>query len=216
MQKSARTGRRLRPGPAFAPRRASRMRRRLPLRAASGAHGAGGGAPGVADCAAGEHRDAPSGRAWVLLSMRRGHAQMRVDAIRLGRSQAGSLGQCRLARWGVQRGRSHDGVGAAQAEAFGPSGRVSETGCLCCPRRSAACIQTGFRRPMGHQRRVVRKLADKVLHWVAVVPGLGAEGMSPRDRTAALRRDGAARRRPLAMTPSPGPSRSDDRPRRPT
>src|SRR3954452_22783220 len=52
-----------------------------------------------------------------------------------------------------QRGRSDDGVGAAQAESFGPSRRVSETGCLCCPRRSAARIQTGFRRPMGDQRR---------------------------------------------------------------
>ena len=29
------------------------------------------------------------------------------------------LGRCRLARWGVQRGRPHDGVGAAQAETSG-------------------------------------------------------------------------------------------------
>jgi hypothetical protein len=49
-------------------------------------------------------------------------------------------GRCRLARWGVQRGRPHDGLGVAQAEALGPSGRVSETGGLCGPRRSAACI----------------------------------------------------------------------------
>ena len=38
------------------------------------------------------------------------------------------LGRCRLARWSIQRGRPDDGVGAAQAETLGPSGRVSETG----------------------------------------------------------------------------------------
>src|SRR4051795_10665450 len=38
------------------------------------------------------------------------------------------LGRCGLARWSVQRGRSHDGVGVAQAETLGPSGRVSDTG----------------------------------------------------------------------------------------
>ena len=63
------------------------------------------------------------------------------------------LGRCRLARWGVQRGRPDDGLGAAQAQSFGPSRRIPGTGCLRCPRRSAARIRTGLRRPMGDQRR---------------------------------------------------------------
>ena len=90
------------------------------------------------------------------------------------------LRRCRLAQWGVQRGRPHDGVGVAQAEALGPPGRVSDTGGLCGPRRSAAGVQTGLRRPMGHQRRPVSRL--KVLHSRAaqlrqfLTPGLGCQG----------------------------------------
>ena len=49
-----------------------------------------------------------------------------------------SPGRCRLARWCVQRGRPDDGVGAAQAEIIGHSGRISEPGRLCRARRSAA------------------------------------------------------------------------------
>ena len=49
-----------------------------------------------------------------------------------------SPGRCRLARWCVQRGRPDDGVGAAQVESIGHSGRISEPGRLCRPRRSAA------------------------------------------------------------------------------
>ena len=59
------------------------------------------------------------------------------------------LGRCRLARWCVQRGRPDDGVGAAQAEIIGHSGRISEPGRLCRPRRSAARLQAGFRRSIG-------------------------------------------------------------------
>ena len=62
-------------------------------------------------------------------------------------------GRCRLARRRVQRGRPDDGVGAAQAEAVGAAGRVSDAGCLCRARRSAARIRTGLRRPVGDQRR---------------------------------------------------------------
>ena len=62
-------------------------------------------------------------------------------------------GRCRLARRGLQRGRPDDGVGAAQAESFGPSRRVPEPGRLCRPRRGAARVRTGVRRPMGDQRR---------------------------------------------------------------
>jgi hypothetical protein len=62
------------------------------------------------------------------------------------------LGRCRLARWGVQRGRPHDGVGAAQAETVGHSGRVSGAGGLCRPRRSAARIRARVRRPVGIQQ----------------------------------------------------------------
>ena len=57
--------------------------------------------------------------------------------------------RCRLARWCVQRGRPDDGVGAAQVEIIGHSGRISEPGRLCRPRRSAARLQAGFRRSIG-------------------------------------------------------------------
>ena len=57
--------------------------------------------------------------------------------------------RCRLARWCVQRGRPDDGVGAAQAEIIGHSGRISEPGRLCRPRRSAARLQACFRRSIG-------------------------------------------------------------------
>ena len=57
--------------------------------------------------------------------------------------------RCRLARWCVQRGRPDDGVGAAQAEIIGHSGRISEPGRLCRPRRSAARLQAGLRRSIG-------------------------------------------------------------------
>ena len=45
-----------------------------------------------------------------------------------------ALGGCRLARRAVQRGRPDDGVGAAQAQTFGPSRRIPGTGRLRCPR----------------------------------------------------------------------------------
>ena len=57
--------------------------------------------------------------------------------------------RCRLARWRVQRGRPDDGVGAAQVESVGHSGRISEPLRLCRPRRSAARLQAGFRRSIG-------------------------------------------------------------------
>src|SRR4029453_13175277 len=61
--------------------------------------------------------------------------------------------QCRLARWSVQRGRPDDGVGGAQAEIIGHSGRIPEPGRLCRPRRSAARLQAGFRRSIGGLHR---------------------------------------------------------------
>ena len=69
-----------------------------------------------------------------------------------------SPGRCRLARWRVQRGRPDDGVGAAQAESVGHSGRISEPGRLCRPRRSAARLQAGLRRSIGglHRRPAAR------------------------------------------------------------
>ena len=54
---------------------------------------------------------------------------------------AGS-GRYRLARMCVQRGRPDDGVGTAQVEIFGHSGRISEPGRLCRPRRSAARLHS--------------------------------------------------------------------------
>jgi hypothetical protein len=60
-----------------------------------------------------------------------------------------SPGRCRLARWRVQRGRPDDGVGAAQVEIIGHSGRISQLARLCRPRRSAARLQAGFRRSIG-------------------------------------------------------------------
>src|SRR2546423_11606115 len=57
-----------------------------------------------------------------------------------------SPGRCRLARWCVQRGRPFDGVGAAQAEILGHSGRISKPGRLSRPRRSAARLQASLRR----------------------------------------------------------------------
>ena len=64
-----------------------------------------------------------------------------------------SPGRCRLARWRVQRGRPDDGVGAAQVESIGHSGRISEPGRLCRPRRSAARLQAGLRRSIGGLHR---------------------------------------------------------------
>jgi len=61
--------------------------------------------------------------------------------------------RCRLARWCVQRGRSDDGVGAAQVEIVGHSGRISKPCRLCRPRRSAARLQAGFRCSIGGLRR---------------------------------------------------------------
>ena len=57
--------------------------------------------------------------------------------------------RCRLARWRVQRRRFDDGVGAAPAEIVRHAGRISEPRRLCLARRSAACLQAGFRRAVG-------------------------------------------------------------------
>jgi hypothetical protein len=57
-----------------------------------------------------------------------------------------------------------------------PSGLLGEFPKLAAyvaPRRSATRVQTGFRRPVGHQRPVTRTLADDVLCWVAAVPFMG-------------------------------------------
>ena len=69
-----------------------------------------------------------------------------------------SPGRCRLARWSVQRGRPDDGVGAAQIEIIGHSGRISEPGRLCRPRRSAARLQASFRRSIGGLYQAPRML----------------------------------------------------------
>ena len=61
--------------------------------------------------------------------------------------------RCRLARWCVQRGRPDDGVGAAQVEIVGHSGRISEPGRLCRPRRSTARLPAGFRCSTGGLQR---------------------------------------------------------------
>jgi len=47
-----------------------------------------------------------------------------------------------------KRGRPFDGVGAAQAEILGHSGRISKLGRLSRPRRSAARLQASLRRPI--------------------------------------------------------------------
>jgi len=62
-----------------------------------------------------------------------------------------SPGRCRLARGGVQRRRSDDGVGAAAGESIRHSRRIPEPGRLPRARRSAAGLQAGFRRPIGGQ-----------------------------------------------------------------
>src|SRR5688572_25136664 len=49
--------------------------------------------------------------------------------------------RCRLARWRIQRGRPHDGVGAAQVEGIGIAGRACEPLSVYGPRRSAARLQ---------------------------------------------------------------------------
>ena len=67
-------------------------------------------------------------------------------------------------RWCVQRGRPDNGVGAAQVEIIGHSGRMSELGCLCRPRRSAARIQAGFRRSIGGVRR---QATDRLIEVLA-------------------------------------------------
>ena len=77
-----------------------------------------------------------------------------------------SPGRCRLARWCVQRGRPDDGVGVAQVEIIGHSGRISEPGRLCRPRRSAARLQAGFRRSIGGLHR---QATDRLIE---VRPGL--------------------------------------------
>ena len=74
--------------------------------------------------------------------------------------------RCRLARWCVQRGRPDDGVGAAQVEIIGHSGRISEPRRLCRPRRSAARLQAGFRRSIGGLHR---QATDRLIE---VRPGL--------------------------------------------
>ena len=69
--------------------------------------------------------------------------------------------RCRLARWSVQRRRPDDGVGAAQAETLGHPGRIPQAGCLCRPRRSAARLQAGIRRPIGNKLRWTLNLHEE-------------------------------------------------------
>ncbi len=71
--------------------------------------------------------------------------------------------RCRLARRCVQRGRPDDGVGAAQAEIVGHSGRVSEPRRLSRPRRSAARVPARVRRATGRQHpQADGRLTDSV------------------------------------------------------
>jgi hypothetical protein len=57
------------------------------------------------------------------------------------------------------------GVGAAQAEIIGHSGRIPKTGRLCRPRRSAARLQASLRRSTsGLHRQAIDRL-------IAVCPG---------------------------------------------
>jgi glutathione S-transferase len=57
-------------------------------------------------------------------------------------------------------------VGAAQVEIIGHSGRISEPGRLCPPRRSAGRLQAGFRRSIGGLHR---QATDRLIE---VSPGL--------------------------------------------
>ena len=57
--------------------------------------------------------------------------------------------RCRLARWRLQRGRPDDGACAAEAEAVGHSGGISEPPRLCWPWRSAVRLQACFRGTTG-------------------------------------------------------------------
>ena len=66
---------------------------------------------------------------------------------------SGRLGDADWLRWCIPRGRPDDGVGADQVEIIGHSGRISEPGRLCRPRRSAVRLQTGFRRSIGGLHR---------------------------------------------------------------
>ncbi len=126
------------------------------------------------------------------------------------------LGRRRLARWDVQRGRPDDGVGAAQAESFGASGRVSQTGCLCCPRRSPARIQTGFRGPMGDQRRESASWLTKLLYRVAATCGVKRRVWcrpigSGRRRWSRVARGGAEPIDGCCLHPPQGIDCSDDK-----
>ena len=69
----------------------------------------------------------------------------------------GSPRQRRLPRWCVQRGRSDDGVCAAQAENVGHPRRVSEPGCLCRAWRSTARLPASFRRSTGRKHKSVNR-----------------------------------------------------------
>ena len=75
----------------------------------------------------------------------------------------------RLARGCIQRGRLDDGVGAAQVEIIGHSGRISEPGRLCRPRRSPTRLQAGFRRLIG---RLHRQATHRLIE---IRPGVGCK-----------------------------------------
>ena len=78
---------------------------------------------------------------------------------------SGRLGDADWLDGDVQRRRPSDGVGAAQVERIGYTGRISEPLRLCRPRRSAARIQACFRRSVGgFHRRIDRLRRSSLKH----------------------------------------------------